>query len=243
MAEEANNKHSNKRSVLYELRDKHKALGEDPAELPLRLSQEAMIMVMAGTESPAKTLSIAVFYLMKQPECMIRLRDELSRTKQRPSIAELRALPYLDAVIQEANRLSFGLSGRIARVAPVEQLNYHGTIIPPGTPMSMTTLCVHTDPDVFPDPWKFIPERWLGDSGKRPRRCQSAFGRGARQCIGINLANAEMSLALTAIANYDLELYETDVEDVEFRFDYQVAQPRLDSLGVRASVIGRRARP
>ena len=50
----------------------------------------------------------------------------------------------------------------------------------------------------------------------------------------MNLANAEMVMLLSAMAKYDVELFETDERDVTFLHDYHVGHPRLDSKGVRA---------
>ena len=103
----------------------------------------------------------------------------------------------------------------------------------------MTTLCAHTDETVFPDPWRFEPERWLGEEGAARRKYSMAFNRGSRKCIGINLAHAELFLAVAAMARWEMELWETGDEDVAFKHDYQVATPKLDSKGVRVLVKGR----
>ncbi len=105
----------------------------------------------------------------------------------------------------------------------------------------MTTLCVHTDEKIFPKPWDSNPGRWLGQDGIERRKYQMAFNRGGRNCIGINLAHVELFLAIAAVARYDLELFETDISDVEFQHDYHVAYPRLDSKGVRAVVLEKAA--
>ena len=65
-----------------------------------------------------------------------------------------------------------------------------------------------------------------------------SFNKGARQCIGINLAYAEMCLALTAIIRYDMKVFETDESDVRVKHDYHAACRKLDSKGVRATVLG-----
>ena len=50
-----------------------------------------------------------------------------------------------------------------------------------------------------------------------------------------------MFLVVGAVARYNMELFETDISDVEFRHDYHVAYPKLDSKGVRAAVRGKAA--
>ncbi len=168
-----------------------------------------------------------------------RLRSELLTIPRTASFTDLEQLPYLGAVIAEGNRLSFGLTKRNTRVAPDEVLHYENFTIPPGTPTSMTSLCVHTDESVFPDPWRFDPDRWLGPGAAGCRKYQFAFGRGARKCIGINLAHAELYLTIAAVAQFDMELFETDDSDVVFQHDYQVAHPKLNSEGIRATVHGK----
>ncbi|TGO48154.1 hypothetical protein BCON_0249g00020 [Botryotinia convoluta] len=212
----------------------------------LRLQQEGSLSVLAGTESPAQTLKIIFYHLLTNPAIITKLRAELDTAQTPTSWATLEHLPYLSAVIEEGNRLSFGVTARAARIAD-EQLTYtpsshvKSTInkgksykIPAGTPISITTLSAHTAETVFPDPFVFNPERWLGDEGRERRKYQMAFGKGGRICIGIELARAELYLVTAAlVTRFDMKLYETDDSDVAFMYDYQVAMPKLDSKGVR----------
>ncbi|KAI9640465.1 hypothetical protein NHQ30_011211 [Ciborinia camelliae] len=228
-----------RRSIFYELRDNSNL---PPAEKSaLRLEQEATLLVMAGTESTAKSTAITHFHLLNNPECMAKLRAELATVPESASWSQLEQLPYLSGCIAEGNRLSFGVTARVCRIAPDETLQYKQYAIPPGTPMSQTTLVVHTDETIFPDPWAFQPERWIGPEGVERKKYQMAFNKGARNCIGINLAHAEMFLALAAVARFDMQLFETDLGDVQFTHDFHVAYPaRLDSKGVQAHVLGKK---
>ena len=53
------------------------------------------------------------------------------------------------------------MSTRLQRIAPDEALHYKGWAIPPGTSTGMTAVLVHTNPEIFPDPHTFNPERWV----------------------------------------------------------------------------------
>lgn len=173
---------------------------------------------------------------------MTKLRTELSKGPS-DTLADLDRLPYVNSIALEANRLSFGLTGRNPRVSPAQALQYTDPsskasyLIPPGTPVSTSTLLVHTNETFFPHPWDFDPDRWLGPEGHRRKKYMLAFSKGPRQCIGMHLANAELASTIAEMAKWDMALFETSEEDVTFLHDYHVATPRLDSLGVRARVL------
>ncbi|KAI0485055.1 cytochrome P450 [Xylariaceae sp. FL0804] len=234
-------------SIFHELRDSPSL--PDSEKSPQRLEDEATLLVMAGTQSTQLSLALAHYHLLANPAVMAQLRAELA---SRPSdtLAELEKLPYLSGVVQEAHRLSFGLTGRNPRVSPDQPIRYTDPsrasgrtyTLPPGTPVSTSTLLVHANEDVFgPDPWTFDPRRWLGAAGAEARRkkYQMAFSRGPRMCLGMHLANAEMAMAVAAMARWNMELFETGLDAVAFLHDYHIATPRLDSPGVRARVRGR----
>ncbi|TVY33645.1 Cytochrome P450 monooxygenase [Lachnellula subtilissima] len=211
----------------------------------LRLEQEGALLVLAGTESPAKSLNIIFYHILANSSILSKLRAELSTVPKSASWTELEKLPYLSAVLEEGNRLSFGVTARTARIAD-ETLTYTPSpyatspgksyVIPPGTPMSTTTLSAHTAESVFPEPFTFDPERWLGDAGNERRKFQMAFGKGGRKCLGIELARAELYLVTAALVRvFEMELWETDESDVAFIHDYQVAMPKFESKGVRVT--------
>lgn len=111
------------------------------------------------TESTAKTIGIAHYYLLAYPEVMQNMPAELQSAPQPPSLRDLESLPYLAAVLAESSRFVFGITGRLIRIAPHETLQYKQYVLPPSTSMCTTTLVAHTDEDIFRDPWTFKPER------------------------------------------------------------------------------------
>lgn len=218
----------------------------------LRLEQEGALLALAGTESPALTLNIIFYHLLANPSILSKLRAELSTVAADASWTQLEQLPYLSAVLEEGNRLSFGVTTRGVRIAH-EQIVYtpsayaspapstkESYTIPPGTPVSISTLSAHTAESVFPDPFKFDPSRWLGDDGRERRKFQLAFSKGGRKCLGIELARAELYLMVAALVRrFEMTLWETDASEVEFMHDYQVAIPKMGSKGVRAKAQAR----
>lgn len=217
-----------------------------PEKSLLRLEQEGALLVLAGTESPARSLLVLFYHLSTNPSVLCKLRNELNTVPASTSWTQLQQLPYLSAVIEEANRLSFGVTARAARIA-YEPLTYTPSpyvstptsirksyTVPPGTPVSITTLSAHTNEMAFPDPFTFNPERWLGDKGQERRKFQLAFGKGGRKCLGIELAGAELYLTAAALVRrFDMTLWQTNETDVGFYHDYHIAMPRMSSKGVR----------
>lgn len=118
-----------------------------------------------------------------------RLKDELVNAMPDPDAlptgAQVGHLPYLTALIQEGLRIRPS-PVRMTRVAPNEELHFHTPdkdwVVPKGTPLTMTARLVHRDPDIFPDPTRFKPERWLGNP--RLDKYLIAFSKGTRVCLG-----------------------------------------------------------
>lgn len=70
-----------------------------------------------------------------------------------------------------------------------EAIRYQDWIIPPGTTISVMNYIVHTDEKIFPNPLEWRPERWIEaeQKGIKLDKYLVSFGKGTRQCIGINL--------------------------------------------------------
>jgi cytochrome P450 len=212
--------------------------GDLPAEeksLP-RLVDEGQTMIAAGQETSSFFLQQASYFILADPNVHAQLKAELREAIPNPalipSLARLEELPYLHAVVQEVHRFSHGVVGRLERVSPDKPIQYQDWAIPPGTPVSMTSLLQHRDPSKFPDPSRFDPGRWFNN---RPlEKYLVPFSKGTRQCMGINLATAEIYLTLaTMFRRFDMELYETTDRDAEIVSDFFIPHGHPDSKGVR----------
>ena len=161
----------------------------------------------------------------------------MAETGPSPTWQQLEQLPYLTAVITEGLRIAYGVSSRMQRLFPDTTLEYNGYTVPPMTPVSMTTVLLHDDPRFFPDPRTFRPERFLEQPNLRKHLIP--FSRGSRQCAGQLLAYCEMYLTFAAVfapGRFKLELFDTDVSDVETTHDFINTSPRLDSKGIRVTI-------
>ena len=203
-----------------------------------RLWQEGSALIGAGVETTSNTLNVALYYLHKDPKRLHRLKAELQEAipdaSQQASWQQLEALPYLTSVVHESLRLALGTTSRFIRVSPNDCLKYKDYTIPAGTAVSMSVMPTHHDPNVFPDPMSFNPERWLT---KNTRSELLVFGKGPRMCAGINLAYAELYLTLAAVVRrFELELFETTFADIEPFCDAFMPMPRAETKGVRVMV-------
>ncbi|KAI9706195.1 MAG: hypothetical protein M1820_004956 [Bogoriella megaspora] len=209
-----------------------------------RLVDEGLVVMAGGGEPTAQTLAVLSFHLISDPNILAQLKAELKQAmpdaSQILSCSRLEQLPYLHAVISEAHRISATFSTRLIRVAPDETLRFHGWEIPPGIPVSMSPHHVHLSPEYFPEPTRFMPERWLPDSPlPGNEKFLTPFSKGSRQCIGLNLANSELyQVTATVFRRFDFELFETSIRDVTITWDAFVGQFPRDSKGVRAKVVG-----
>lgn len=194
-------------------------------------------MIAAGQQTTAHFLKTVSYQILANEGVHSRLKAELKEAIPNPAsippLAQLERLPYLHAVVLEGHRVSYGVVGRLQRISPDQPLRYKDWVIPAGTPVSMTSVMQHEDPNKFPNPKKFDPNRWL-DAPERLEKYLVNFSKGTRQCLGINLANAEIYLTLaTVFRRFNVELYETTARDAEVAHDFFVPHPHADSKGVR----------
>ncbi|KAL4862989.1 hypothetical protein BDV12DRAFT_206853 [Aspergillus spectabilis] len=210
---------------------------------PERLMNEGFALVIGGTETTARTLSVGAWHLFASEDIRRKLRDELKtvmpKPDSRPRWNELEKLPYLTGVVNESLRLSTGIGNRSARSAPSEALTYNGITIPPGTPISSIHQPILMHPEIFPNPEAFDPERWIraAAQGTRLDRYLVNFGKGSRICVGLNLAYAELYIVIALmVRRFDMELYESPKDRLEFARDFGTPWPDKGGLSVRARV-------
>jgi cytochrome P450 len=109
----------------------------------------------------------------------------------------------------------------------------------------MTSYLIHHHPSIFPSSHEYLLQRWLDDP--RLDRYLVSFTKGTRQCVGINLAYAELYTCLASLFRRyggpesvgpegKLELYETTIEDVEMAQDMFIPHVRKGSKGIRVFV-------
>ncbi|RAH68434.1 cytochrome P450 [Aspergillus aculeatinus CBS 121060] len=211
-----------------------------------RLAREALQLFGAGTATLVRAFSMIFYHVLSNPQMRGRLREELKDIMaeypaKRPTWQELERLPYLHGIVKEGLRLSYGVMRHLARVSPDQPLQFREWTIPAGTPVGMSSHSLHSDPETFPEPARFLPERWMKDRHHpNMNRNWVPFARGSRMCIGMNLALAEMYWVLAVLFRPgapELELFETTEADVVPVRDYVGGIPEFGTKGVRVRVV------
>jgi cytochrome P450 len=172
-------------SLLLGARDED---GEPLTDHELR--DELMSLVLAGHETTANSLAWIFERLLRTPQPYARLRD-LVRADDRTAAQE-----YVEATIHEGMRIR-PVIPMIARLVtrPWRLGDY---TVPARTPVGVSIVALHHRADVYPDPHRFDPQRFVGV--KPGTYTWIPFGGGIRRCLGASLAMAEQRVVLEAIA-------------------------------------------
>uniref|UniRef100_A0AAG5DEV8 Cytochrome P450 n=1 Tax=Anopheles atroparvus TaxID=41427 RepID=A0AAG5DEV8_ANOAO len=168
------------------------------------IREEVDTFMFEGHDTTTSGISFTILNLAKHQDIQQKVFNEIdqmlgadAKTTVLTS-ALLQEMKYLDMVVKESLRL----------VPPVpfigrkllEDMEMNGTIIPAGTTISLNIFAIHRNPKVFPDPEKFIPERFSDDNDiKRGPYDYIPFSAGFRNCIGQKYALLEMKVTIVKL--------------------------------------------
>lgn len=171
------------------------------------LLDELMTLLVAGHETTATALAWALYWIHKLPQVREKLLNELDSLGDNPEPMAISKLPYLSAVCSETLRIYPVVPFAFVRISnsPVEIMGHK---FDANTMLAPCIYLTHHREDLYPEPDKFKPERFL-DRQFSPYE-YLPFGGGNRRCIGFALALLEMKLVLaTILSNYQLALADT----------------------------------
>jgi cytochrome P450 family 135 len=202
------------------------------------IRDELLTLLMAGYETTTAGLTWAFERLLRAPEKLDRLLRELETGDQR----------YLMAVVRETlrRRPVIPIAARKA-LRPIELLGYE---IPAGSVLMVAIYLIHGDPEIYPNPKAFEPERFL-DADPKGMEGGSwiPFGGGIRRCLGASLAQYELAVVIrTVLEEAELSLTKRSAEPVaRRRFTFSPGREglvRVESVSpdVRSPVGSRRFR-
>uniref|UniRef100_A0A3B5M1S8 Cytochrome P450 3A n=1 Tax=Xiphophorus couchianus TaxID=32473 RepID=A0A3B5M1S8_9TELE len=207
---------------------KNNGLQTDKSETYFKHSQyhtilsQSMIFIFAGYETSSSSLSFLAYNLATNPEVMRKLQEEIDSTfpnKAPVQYQPLMEMDYLDSVINESLRL-FPIAARLERVAKAS-VEINGLVIPKDMVILVPTWPLHRDPEIWPEPEKFKPERFSKKNKEDiDPYTYMPFGLGPRNCIGMRFALVVMKLAVVEI----LQQYSFSVcreTEIPFEMDVQ----------------------
>jgi cytochrome P450 len=231
-----------------------------------QLGVESSLLIAAGADTTSLTLAAAFFYLVHNPPVMHILVEEIlsafpAEAADTMTPCKLITLPYLRAVIDETLRLAPPVPSLLSREVTTGGITINGDFIPEGTIVGVPAYAIHHNPEYFPEPDKFIPERWLAadtDSGatdgskpsssafpdvprtresvSRTRQAFVAFSQGSRGCIGRQLAYYELHTALALLLHrFDVRLARDarTQEAVKDNTEWKGGSPEESKIGQR----------
>lgn len=167
-------------------------------------SGEALLQVVAGSDTSASTIRIVMLHLTSNPPAYRRLQADIDdaiaagRISSPVKDAEARRLPYLQAVIREGLRILPPAGGAFFKEVPAGGDVIDGKFVPGGTQIASSPLAIHRSKKTFGDDAEvFRPDRWLEAEGERLARMTSTvdmvFHYGKWQCPGKSVALMEFN--------------------------------------------------
>ncbi|XP_044750329.1 uncharacterized protein LOC123310752 [Coccinella septempunctata] len=162
------------------------------------IMDEVNTVVLAGYDSVSSAISFILYNIANNPNIQTQAFEEQTEfcSGEEITSSELSSMKYLDMVVKESLRLYTPIPFIARKVE--EDVYYDGKLIPEGTTIIIVMYSLHRNPEWFPEPEKFNPERFDSNS-KIPPFAYIPFSAGPRNCIGQKFAMAEVKIAVAKI--------------------------------------------
>ncbi|KAG2158441.1 cytochrome P450 [Suillus bovinus] len=184
------------------------AKDEEVAALEKAIKEASAAGYVAASETTRSTLYVFLLAMVLYPKVQARAQAEIDsvigETLERlPDWADRACMPYINAIIQETLRWFPVVPLGIAHAAINEDV-YEGYYIPKGATILANAWSMARNPEKYPDPTKFIPERHMSKVVEEPSKhgpdnASFAFGFGRRVCVGRHVADASLFAAVVSI--------------------------------------------
>lgn len=194
------------------------------------LQADSGLLIAAGSDGVALTISACIFYLLHNPATYSKLVSEIRGGGRFSSASDIRSpdinkLPYLMACIRETMRMSPALPASMPRLVlpgglTISEVDGSVLHVPAGVTVGVPAYAIHHNEACYPDSWAFRPERWLltdTDTGtgttttaedvSKAHRAFCPFSAGPMDCVGKNMAYLAFKLVLANLLwRYDIRL-------------------------------------
>jgi cytochrome P450 len=180
---------------------------------------ESNLLIIAGSDTTSTAMSGTFFYLAHNPAAMERLckeiRETFSDVEEIVTGPKLSGCSFLRACIDETLRMTPPVAGVLPRQVLSGGMEIDGKHIPAGVDVGVPIYAIQHNPEYYPRPFDYLPERWLSDPSANPLHsrladAQSAFNPfsiGPRGCIGKGLAYVELTVTIARVLYlYDFRL-------------------------------------
>jgi len=160
----------------------------------------AFLFLLAGHDTMSQGLSFALFQLAMHPDILQKAQAEIDEQLrgEQPDFDNVQKLAYLSMCLDESMRLY--PPGFILERQCVEDVTLHGVDFRAEDIVSIPVWAIHRDPDLWPQPEVFDPERFTPENKEGRHPCAFLpWGLGPRNCIGMRLAQIQLKLALAAV--------------------------------------------
>ncbi|XP_026740682.1 cytochrome P450 6B2-like [Trichoplusia ni] len=197
------------------------------------LIAQCVLFFVAGFETSSTALSFTLFELAKNPEKQDKAIEEvdayLRRHENKLKYECVAEMSYLEACVDEALRL-YPVTGVLLRETSVDYVFPNGLKIEKGLRVHLPLYKLHYNPDYFPDPKEYRPERFYGEEKRNIKPyTYMPFGEGPRICLGMRFARMQMTAGLiTLLKKYRVELAPGMKTDLEFEPKSIVTKPTED---------------
>jgi cytochrome P450 len=177
--------------MLLSLRDEDSGAALTPQEV----FDQCMVTFQAGHDTTTSGLLWWSWLMATHPEAAQRAADEVDAMLggATPTADDTARLPWLQATLKEALRLYPPAPALMSR-RTTEAITLGAWPIPKGAVLRITPWTLHRDAQRFPQPERFLPERFLDGAPPIPKGAWMPFGVGPRVCIGQHFAQLEMAL-------------------------------------------------
>ncbi|KAL5054896.1 hypothetical protein RYX36_035578 [Vicia faba] len=190
-----------------------------------------LIMLIAGSETSARTMEWALSLLLNHPEIMNKVRAEINNVVHQDYLmneSEASKLKYLQNVIMEALRL-YPVTPMLIPHESSNDCNVCGFDVPKGTILLVNLWTLHRDPNLWVDPTRFVPERFEERGLDSEIYNMLPFGVGRRACPGSVLAKRFMANAIASLIQC-FEWERIGNEEIDMTEGIGITMPKVEPL-------------
>lgn len=208
-----------------------------PTMTDIDLTAHTMTFFIDGFETSSNVIAWALFNLGENKEAQRRLREEIEKTvggvDAKVSFEQINDMEYLDQVVNETLRHT-PVAAFLARkcTEETELVNYEGKRlkVEKGTSVHVPMYSIHRDPEFYPEPERFDPDRFSEENGGVKKFKDAgmwlSFGDGPRQCLGMKFGVLQVKSALVELVRrFEVRVAEKMPAEVKFDPQYFLLMP------------------